>query len=463
MPETREWRRLCWALIAGDLVLYAGALVVGAQLGEHVWPASTRSSDHLRFMLLLLPVVPVIFAAQGLYQPQNLLGGTREYAAVLRSCTYIFVGAIVASFALRAQESREWLVFTWMLSTVLIGIARFAVRRVAYRLRRRGLFVRRALLLGADAQAMGMARRLVRPGGGWEVVGVLDDYLPVGADLAGGFKVLGTSARLGEVARRTGADEVIVVPQALPWESLQRLMAAGTAPDGLRMHVLGGFYDLLATGVHLSQPNGVPMLSVRKVVLTPGEAAVKRAVDLLLASGLLVVLSPVVAVELGATAVRGGALIERSRVRGRDGQEFDLLTLPPDLLTGSALLRKVPSLVNVLRGQLSVVGPHPTPAAAGGGVEGRLTTLRPGLTGLWRKSEDPAERLLLDVYYVRGYSLWFDLQILFDRVRVRLWPGERPERTRTLVGEPVRLVTATELVDGDRPTAVPVIGDQGVM
>src|ERR1700731_1419495 len=215
MSEHREWRLLCGGLIVRGLAGFGSPLVAGAHVSEHLWPAAHRSWEHARFTLTLLPAVPVIFASQGVYRPQNLLAGTREYAAVFRACTYVLVVAIIGSFALRAEGSREWLLVSWGLST--------------------------------------------------EVVGVLDDYLPVGAELAGGFRVLGTSARLAQIAERTRADEVIVVPQALPWESLQRLMAAGAALDGLRMHLLGGFYDLLATGVQLSQPNGVPMLTIRKV------------------------------------------------------------------------------------------------------------------------------------------------------------------------------------------------------
>jgi len=465
VPERREWRILCRGLIVVDLGLYGAALLLAARLSEHLWSADHRSSEDVRFALLLLPAVPLIFGGQGLYRPENLLAGTREYAAVLRACTYTLVAAIIGGFALRTPVSREWLVVSWMLSTALIGLVRFAVRRIVYRLRRRGLFVRRVLLLGADAQAMVMAARLMRAATGVQVVGVLDDYLPVGAELAGGFRVLGTSARLEQIAERTGADEVVVVPQALPWESLQCLMAAGAAPGGLRMHLLAGFYDLLATGVQLSQANGVPMLTIRKVVLTPGEAAVKRAVDLLVASGLLVLLSPAVTLAVASLAIRGGATIERSRVCGRDGRDFDLLTLASGVMTRSTLVRKLPSLVNVLRGQLSIVGPHPTPAgAAVRSSTGQLTTLRPGLTGLWRRSEDPAEQLLLDLYYVRGYSLWFDLQILFDRVRVRFRPVDGPERSRTLSGEPVRLVPARTRVEPvEQPATVSVSGDQGVM
>jgi len=93
-----------------------------------------------------------------------------------------------------------------------------------------------------------------------------------------------------------------------------------------------------------------------------------------------------------------------------------------------------------------------------------VTTIRPGLTGLWRQSEDPTEQLLLDLYYVRGYSMWFDLQILFDRVKVRFRPTERRERTSELNGEPARLMTPVprgeEVME---QAAVPMGGDRGAM
>ena len=222
MPERREWRILCRGLIVVDLPFSVhqgnGALpwdvfkavgcafrdaarvgVLHDRLSQRMLRLALNrrsSSEDVRFALLLLPAVPLIFGGQGLYRPENLLAGTREYAAVLRACTYTLVAAIIGGFALRTPVSREWLVVSWVLSTALIGLVRFAVRRIVYRLRRRGLFVRRVLLLGADAQAMVMAARLMRAATGVQVVGVLDDYLPVGAELAGGFRVLGTSARL---------------------------------------------------------------------------------------------------------------------------------------------------------------------------------------------------------------------------------------------------------------------------
>jgi len=109
----------------------------------------------------------------------------------------------------------------------------------------------------------------------------------------------------------------------------------------------------------------------------------------------------------------------------------------------SGFVRRLPSLLNVLAGQMSIVGPHPTTAGNGSVLEqsGHLRALRPGLTGLWRQTEDAAEQLLLDLQYLRSYSVWLDLQILFDRIKVRLDPGSRRQRVLALEGRPVRLMT----------------------
>ena len=82
-------------------------------------------------------------------------------------------------------------------------------------------------------------------------------------------------------------------------------------------------------------------------------------------------------------------------------------------------VRKLPGLWNVLAGQLSIVGPRPHPDSVGPNGRASLR-IRPGLTGLWRQAEDPTAQDVLDLYYVRNYSLWLDLQILFNRGKSRL-------------------------------------------
>ena len=434
MAERNAWRRVMAGLLAADLAVYgltmllAGALLHPPGLGAHAGPGFPAP------VLLALPGVAVLFARHGLYDPQTLFSGPREYAAMLRACTSAALGLAVLAFAARLPVSREWVLLTGVLTVATVGTARFAGRRLRDRLRDRGLLTSRAVLVGADAQAVAAARQLNRRTSGIELVGVLDDYLPAGTSIAPGLEVLGPSSRLAEVAAAHRAGDVIVVPDALPWESLQSVLARSTlSTDGLRVHLAGGLYDMLAAGVRLSERNGIPLLTVRKAALSRGEAALKRGLDCVLAAALLVLLAPVAAFEALRLHARGTLLLERHPVLDRGGRPFDLLSFPADLATRSSLVRKVPGLVAVLAGRLSIVGPRPVPAGDPGAAgHPQPFALRPGLTGLWRQVQEPGEQLILDLYYLRSYSIWLDLQVLFARLRSRL----RLRRHRLPAAEP---------------------------
>jgi lipopolysaccharide/colanic/teichoic acid biosynthesis glycosyltransferase len=268
-----------------------------------------------------------------------------------------------------------------------------------------------------------LANQLNDGGSGVSIVGFLDVYQPVGAVLSGGLRILGPPTALEQVAAQTGAQEAIIVPQALPWETVQSLMSEAAAPDGLRVHLSPGFYELLVTNVRLLERNRVPLLTVTKAALTPFETAFKRTLDYLLATALLLAFAPALAFSaLWLKAHGSGQVLERRRVRGRYGKPFTQLAFSSTGPLRSDFIRKLPGLFNVLAGQLSLVGPRPgrfdEPGGPAPGL--RLVTIRPGLTGPWRQVMDPDEQAILDLYYIRSYSIWLDLHVLFARLKARL-------------------------------------------
>lgn len=432
MPKDRAWRLLLAGLALSDVICVVTAFFVAAAVSVRPPVTDPASQHYLLLIAVMVPIFLVMFSALGLYNPQHLLGGSGEYARVLKACAYGIVLLVLITFAVHHQVSRQWTVLSCALASTLVGVERFLIRRLAYRFRRKGYFTSRAIVVGADAQAVAVARQLSRPGSGIEVLGVLDDYVAPGTVVGGRLKVLGTPAALTQIAARIGADEAIIVAQALPWETLQELLAqAASASNGLRVHISAGYYDLLTTGVHLSERNNVPLLTIEKVALTPLEAAFKRTFDCLLAGLLLLLLSPAIAIRLLQLRARGRKqVLERRLVLGRDGKPFELLSFGGSSGVKSDLFRKSPGLINVLAGQLSVVGPKPV---AAGGPESslpRTVKVRPGLTGLWRQVDDPTEQEVLDMYYVRSYSVWVDLHVLFTRLKARLvWPWPRGRRS----------------------------------
>src|SRR5437667_10125314 len=448
MPEgRRDWGWLTLTLVASDLGAVLLAFWLAAAL---VWRAGVginggNDSDWL--VLVMLPVLGVIFFAQGLYEPANLLVGAREFAGVFRASSYGLLAITVITFVLRWPLSRSWTVASWALMTGLVIALRFGIRRVAAAVRRRGRLTERAVIVGADEDSIALAEQVNQPGSGMRVVGILDDYIPTGTELPGGLRVVGPSSSLLQSTSRLHVQDAIVAPHALPWETLRELMlVSATRANGLRVHLSAGFYDLLTAGVHFSERNHVPLLTLRKARLSAVERVIKGVLDIGLAAILVTALSPLVGLMAVWQWRCGSPLrIEHERVLGRNLTAFDLLRFRSSAPFQSDFLCKLPGLLNVLRGQLSLVGPRPMSEAEAerpGGMP--LTTIQPGLTGPWRQAADPAEQATLDLYYVRSYSVWLDVAVLYERAMFRLRPLAK--RCLDVVGAAILLGLSSPIV-----------------
>ena len=423
MLRGRNWTLLIAALFLLDVAGVLGAELLTTPVLGWFDPAAHLAPGHAVLMALVVPFAITSFHWQHLYNPRYLLTGVREFVGVLWACGAGLVALVVVSFAFSERLPRRWAILAFCLAVVVVGLDRLMLRRLVQNLRRHGAYIQRALLVGADRHSISIARQLGRNASGVKVVGILDDYMPVGSLLPGSFKVLGTSADLAAVAARTGAREVIIVPEALPWETLNDILNdTAAAPSDIRVNLSAGYYDLLTRGMDMYQVNHVPLMGMSRVGLSRGQAVVKRALDWMVASLLLILFSPLLLLAAARTRARGVPLLVGHRAIGRRGQPFRLLSLPPQA-SSLVLVRKLPALVNVIRGELSVVGPRPVnPAEGASGLRrARSLTVRPGLTGLWRQADEATEQALLDLYYVRNYSVWMDLHVLFDRTRARLW------------------------------------------
>lgn len=379
-----------------------------------------------------------LMAAAGLYRVDDLFGGHREYAGVVRGCTVSAFAVLLVAFLLDLELARGSLILLWGGSVVLAGVGRFVFRRGINLLRRSGRFVRRALIAGTDEHAVALAERLASPGSGWQVLGFLDDYRPVGATVTDGLAVLGDPSAALEVAERVGAGDVILVPHAVSWEAQRDLLELAAVSDRISLQLAPGFYHLLAAGARPLEANYLPLLSLERLRITGVDRALKTALDY----SVSLLALPAVGVLLGllwiaARLSGGGPVLERRRALGLHSRPFDLLLLapPPDRTPASGVsvrawrtrraaaegrLRKLPILLNVLAGQMSLVGPRALAADAARPPHPATPTLllvRPGLTGPGRPEGagwSPQEQALPDVAYVRNYSLWLDLRLLFQ-------------------------------------------------
>lgn len=449
----RERALLVLVLILLDALMIGAALLAAYYVRvESGWlPARNFSplNEYLRSSLLSISLWLLIMSLHRLYDTRLLLEGLQEYFKIATACTYGLLALVLAAVFTSpgsALPARGWLLLAWIFSIAFISLARFGVRRIIVFVRGRGRFVTRVLIVGANTHGQALANQFrTAPGARLEVVGFLDDFLPLGASVGEAsrgacLEVLGTPAMLHEIARRYHVKEVIVVATAVAWETFQNLMQQASAPNQFDILLSPGYYDILATSVEVSYRDFVPLLRVNRMRLTGFDALFKAAIDF--GFGLLaaVVLAPLAL--LLALAIRlstSEPILERHRVWGAAGSSFITYKFntrfgrPTPHPLAALILRlgldKLPQLINILNGHMSLIGPRTIARSKDILVEptlANLLTIKPGITGPWAVGGERSfdEEMRLTNYYIRNWTIWMDLQILIQTI-VRILRGER--------------------------------------
>jgi exopolysaccharide biosynthesis polyprenyl glycosylphosphotransferase len=422
-------------------------------------PVSTVDA-YLRLGLWLIPAWLAIFAIVRLYDPHLLWGGTTEYQHIVYACSLGMMALILGSFFFpEFVIARAWLLMAWILTTAFVGVGRFAMRRMVYRLRSNGHMVTPTLIIGANEEAQAIAEQiLATPQAGLRLVGLVDDDRHEGEEVMPGVRVVASIASARELVDRNGVGELIVATTALTRERLLDLFVAfGTTPD-VTIRMSSGMYETMATGMRVKEIGAVPLLSLNKLRLTGLDVVFKTALDYTLSGLVLLLLLPVLgAVALWVKLDSPGPVIYRRRVVGTGGRLFDAFKFRTMATNGAEILRQypeleqelretgklkndpritragrflrrfsldeLPQLFNVLQGEMSLVGPRMITAEEIGHYGRRylsLLAVKPGITGLWqvsgRSDVTYRERVKLDLHYIRNYSIWLDLWVLYQTV-----------------------------------------------
>jgi len=470
--EARSRQRISvkWAvlpLFLLDTVCIVFSMVGAFYLRFYVlgYYATVSSAFYTAVIAAAVPLWLVIFAVFRLYRADSLFGGVLEYSHVIKASTLGMMGLVTGAFLVRGFDveiSRGWLVMVWVSSTVSVIVARFAYRRVIYALRQRGLFVRRVLVVGANEEGRSVADQLLAsPAAGVDVVGFVDPNAMPGTHI-GDVPVLGALADLRGLVERLGVEEMIVIPTALEREALLGIYRDWGTQADVRVSLSSGLYELFTTGVEVREVGFVPLLSLSRMRIKGPDALVKALVDYVGALVGIVVLAPlflVIAVLIRLDSE--GSIIYRRRVVGLFGRRFDAfkfrtmianadayldahpemkreweetgkLRNDPRITRVGRFLRRysldeLPQLFNVLRGEMSLVGPRmitPAEMAHFGRWQHNLLTVKPGLTGLWqvagRSNLSYHERVRLDMHYIRNYTPLSDLRLLISTARAVL-------------------------------------------
>ncbi|MFG1824680.1 sugar transferase [Microbispora bryophytorum] len=452
MPRPPEWAvryRLTAAVCDIVSALLAGVTAVVIRFGEvtpYVMPYVIASAA--------LPAVwAVILVLSRAYEPRLIGVGAEEFRRVARGGFTLIAGVTIAAYASKTGIARGYVLIALPLATVLTLAARYGLRQRLHRRRARGGgCMRRVVVVGhrtAVAELVATFRR--ERYHGMEVVAAC---VPTGAaGWIADVPVLGDFTDVPLVVEQVRADTVAVLAcPELDGTALRRLAwrLERTRTD---LVVAPALMEVAGPRIAIRPVAGLPLLHVEHPELTGGRRLVKGVFDRLVAAAALVVLAPLLAAVAVAVRVSGpGPVLFRQRRVGRDGVEFTILKFrtmrrdaearkvelvsdadgvlfkvrrdPRVTPLGAALRRysldELPQLFNVLRGDMSLVGPRPPlpeeVARYGDDVRRRLV-VRPGMTGLWqvngRSDLSWEESVRLDLRYVENWSLMLDLQILW--------------------------------------------------
>ncbi|HEX2171092.1 MAG TPA: sugar transferase [Dehalococcoidia bacterium] len=463
MARSSRVLRLALAFAVGDLLLINVAFLIayrmryGLELGGEVSIQNfVALSDYFPIQIALSLVLIAAYWIGGLYR-RPLRRSLLDQAFLLLSATSLGMMVVLtyAFFARGYAYSR--LIYFFAGALIFVGLigARILVRFIWYLLRRRGIGVRRTLIAGGGTLArMAMHVIATEPGTDYRVCGFVSE----GADGDfGRFKCLGALEEIGDVVARYEIDEVVI---ALPANSHERVLEIldHCKRQQISFKLIPDLYEMSLHRVDLDELRGIPLIGIKEAVIQGPDLVVKRALDIVIAALALVLFSPLwllIAllikidspgpiffrqVRVGRGATLFGAYKFRSmRVNAESeidelwaqneasGPLFKMRRDPRVTRIGRFLRRtsldEVPQFYNVLRGEMSLVGPRPPIPAEVEQYEDwhkKRLQVAPGLTGLWQvsgRSELPFdEMVMMDLFYIENWSLALDLKILIRTI-----------------------------------------------
>jgi len=464
LSRHEQWRLLVLGLILVDALMiglaFRLAYLFRFELALTFFRQDIKplASFYQTLVIVLILLWLVIFTAIGLYNRQNLLGGTQEYSLIFRASTIGLLLVIVAGFLEALIVARGWLFLAWLFTFVCVSTGRFGVRRVVYFLRQHGYFLTPAIIVGANQEGRSLAEQLMRwKTSGLNVVGFIDDRVPAGTPLFRNLHTLGTVEQIDKVVNQYGIEEIILATSAI--SSRDKMLAIFKrygVTGSVNVRLSSGLYEIITTGLTIKEFAYVPLVGVNKVRLTGVDGLLKLILDYTITlPGLLLISPMLLLLALAVKLDSPGSVIHRRRVMGVNGRQFDafkfrtmhangdeILAAHPELQADLALnhklkddpritrvgriLRKysldeLPQLFNVLKRDMSLVGPRmisPAEMEKYNQWGLNLLTVKPGITGLWqvsgRSDVTYEERVRLDMYYVRNWTIWLDLQLLLE-------------------------------------------------
>jgi exopolysaccharide biosynthesis polyprenyl glycosylphosphotransferase len=401
----------------------------------------------------------LIFAIKGLYRLRSTGTWFKQFWTITSSTTIAFAAFSAYTYLFRSTDiyvssQRALVAFTWISIIVLVSFARLVVSGLLATLYKRGIGLTNLLVVGSGRLGKLMMQQIAAsPYLGYRVVGFIHDLDGEPSDF-GRFKALGTMGQLDGVIRGNRVAEVII---ALPSHQHQQILRTVRICEraGANFKLVPDLYELSLSRIDVDALEGIPLIGLKRSLTNSWQYRVKRAIDVAGALGALILVAPIwLLIALAIKLDSPGPVLYKQTRLGYRGEPFgffkfrsmhmnadriheQLVTAAEGDERGKSKLRddprrtrvgrfirktsldELPNMLNVLRGEMSLVGPRPPLPSEYERYEdwekARLE-MPPGITGLWqvrgRSDLDFNEMVLMDLYYIENWSLRLDFQVL---------------------------------------------------
>ncbi|MDI6704121.1 MAG: sugar transferase [bacterium] len=413
---------------------------------------------YIRLLPLIVPIFWGCFFSLGLYKSMRFKSSWKELFDAVKGCTLGIFSFLFFTFFLKMEFlSRTFLLLFWFISIIFVTLSRLALKFSIWLSYKKGYNHRNILIVGSGEMAKNVATNLRNhPEFGFKVVGFIKDG-SLEETKVPPQKIIGTVKDLPNILHNNVIDEVVY---AVPLNICEKM--AGSIRlcelEGIKVRIVADFFERTLARARADDIDGIPLVSLESGPSQELALLIKRMIDIIVSALLIILLSPfflLIAVLIKLDS-NGPVFFTQERV-GRNGRRFkclkfrsmvvnaeELLSEVKDLnevagpvfkikddprITGiGRFLRKtsideLPQLINVLKGEMSLVGPRPPipfEVEKYDDWQRRRLSMRPGLTCIWQvsgRSNIPFERWMeMDLNYIDNWSLWLDLKLLLKTI-----------------------------------------------
>lgn len=406
--------------------------------------------DYVSLLIFIIPGYMILYYRLGVYTPKRTVKRRFEILDIIKANTVGMAFLIIVLYMVIREFnfSRSVMLFFYLLNCFLTGLSRVLLRKSLRTIRKKGYNVKHILLVGYSRAAEAYVDRILdNPQWGYAVSGFLDDHVPAGASYKG-IKVLGTIELLPGMLEENAWDEVAITLSLKDYDYLEEIVGI-CEKIGVHTKFIPDYNSLIPTRPYTEDLMGLPVINIRYVPLTNmGNMILKRAMDIAGSLFGIVVTSPIMLLcALLVKISSPGPVIFRQERVGLHNKTFYMYkfrsmaqqdpaeekkawtTRNDPRVTGigkflrRTSLDELPQLFNILKGDMSLVGPRPERPLFVEKFKEEIPRymikhqVRPGLTGWaqvngYRGDTSIRKRVEYDIYYIENWSFWFDVKIV---------------------------------------------------